>query len=68
MSGQDVMWVQFILVQKGFMASRDDKNKSTIDGIYGEGTATAVRAFQKSANINSDSVVGQQTRAFLKKV
>ena len=68
MKGQDVMWVQFVLVQKGFMASKDEKGNTNIDGIYGEGTATAVRAFQKSMNISADSVVGQQTRAFLKKV
>lgn len=66
MRGEDVKWVQFWLVQKGYMPSSNEKNKTNIDGIYGKGTMNAVLTFQKDKNIEADGIVGQQTRKFLK--
>ena len=36
-------------------------NSKPFDGIFGEGTKTAVINFQKSQNLNSDGIVGDNT-------
>ncbi len=61
-SGNGVMWLQWHLYQLGYFSSTSD-----IDGIFGSGTETAVRKFQKSAGIEVDGIVGSGTRAALKK-
>jgi peptidoglycan hydrolase-like protein with peptidoglycan-binding domain len=40
----------------------------TIDGIFGTGTETAVKTFQKANNLTPDGVVGSNTLNALKKV
>lgn len=57
--GEDVMYVQYALAQAGYLSEKD------IDGIYGNGTANAVKRFQKAHNIEADGIVGTQTRRFL---
>lgn len=42
-------------------------DQSPIDGLFLQGTETAVKAFQKSRNLTADGVVGDKTWEFLKK-
>ena len=67
MKGNDVKWVQYELVRKGFMPSVNAKGKTNIDGYFGKTTSDAVKAFQKSVGITVDGKVGAVTRAYLKK-
>ena len=67
MKGNDVKWVQYELVRKGFMPAVNAKGKSNIDGNFGKDTDKAVEAFQKSVGIKVDKKVGAVTRAYLKK-
>lgn len=67
LKGNDVKWVQYALVKKGFLAENNAKGKTNIDGAFGSATATAVKAFQKSVGITVDGKVGAVTRAYLKK-
>ena len=56
--GEDVLAVQVRLKQLGF-----DPGKA--DGFFGPKTATAVKAFQQSAGIKADAIVGPDTRGRL---
>lgn len=67
MKGNDVKWVQYELVRKGFMPSVNSKGKLNIDGYFGKATSNAVKAFQKSVGITVDGKVGAVTREYLKK-
>lgn len=67
MKGNDVKWVQYELVRKGFMPSVNAKGKTNIDGELGKDTDKAIGAFQKSVGIKVDKKVGAVTRAYLKK-
>lgn len=67
MKGNDVKWVQYELVRKGFMPSVNAKGKTNIDGYFGKDTDKAVETFQKSVGIKADKKVGAVTRAYLKK-
>ena len=67
MRGEDVKWVQFWLVRRGFMPSANNKGKTNVDGVFGKGTRDAVIAYQKSVGITADGIVGQETRKYLKK-
>jgi GH25 family lysozyme M1 (1,4-beta-N-acetylmuramidase) len=67
MKGNDVKWVQYELVRKGFMPSVNAKGKTNIDGYFGKTTSDAVKAFQKSIGITVDGKVGAVTWAYLKK-
>lgn len=60
MTGQDVKWLQYELVESGY--------KLTIDGDFGKKTLAALKEFQKSAKITVDGVAGEQTRNALKAV
>ena len=53
-SGPLVKELQQRLKDKGF-------NPGTIDGVFGLGTKSAVRAFQKANDLVADGIVGQQT-------
>jgi peptidoglycan hydrolase-like protein with peptidoglycan-binding domain len=53
-SGPLVRQLQQRLKDKGF-------NPGTIDGVFGLGTKSAVRAFQKANDLVADGIVGQQT-------
>ena len=44
-----------------------DPGVSGVDGVFGEDTQAAVKAFQKSAGITDDGIVGPDTRDALKK-
>ena len=57
LKGPDVEAVQRALVAAGF--------RTTVDGRYGERTATAVRAFQRSKGLVADGITGPATRAAL---
>lgn len=56
--GDDVRWLQWLLVKLGF----DPKG---IDGSFGGGCYTAVKAYQKSRGLAVDGSVGPATRAKL---
>jgi hypothetical protein len=53
-SGPIVKQLQQRLKDKGF-------NPGTLDGVFGLGTKSAVRAFQKVNGLEADGIVGQQT-------
>ena len=53
-SGNQVKTLQRILSAMGYY-------KSGVDGSFGSVTAVAVKAFQRSAGITQDAIVGQQT-------
>jgi hypothetical protein len=57
-SGPDVIDLQKKLLQRGF-------DPGASDGSFGPGTAAAVVAFQRSAGLAADGVVGPQTAAAL---
>lgn len=65
--GNDVKWLQYELIRHGCLAERNAKGKSNIDGILGDGTATAIGVFQNKVGINVDKKCGPVTREFLKK-
>lgn len=52
--GQDVFWLQTVLVGKGYPLE--------IDGIFGKNTLEAVKRFQKNNNLLVDGIVGVLTR------
>lgn len=56
--GAPVAEVQRALAEKGF-------NPGPADGIFGKQTSAAVRAFQASAGLKADGVVGPMTRGAL---
>jgi len=56
--GEDVRLVQERLSASGFLSG-------SIDGIYGNGTLRAVKAFQRSAGLGADGIVGTATWAAL---
>ncbi|HUU61114.1 MAG TPA: peptidoglycan-binding protein, partial [Acidimicrobiia bacterium] len=58
MSGEAVEALQGLLAGLGF-------DPGSIDGVFGEATAAAVRAFQTAHDLEADGVVGTQTRAAL---
>lgn len=65
--GNDVKWVQYHLVRLGFLEPVNAKGKSNIDGICGNGTATAIWKAQRYFGIAADKKCGAVTREFLKK-
>ncbi|PPD20658.1 MAG: peptidoglycan-binding protein [Methylomonas sp.] len=58
MSGTEVKRLQEALKREGF-------DPGIIDGDFGAGTEAAVIAFQKSAGLSPDGIVGRQTQAAL---
>ena len=56
--GQDVIELQQTLTEKGF-------SPGAIDGDFGENTRQAVIAFQRSAQLDDDGIVGPDTRKAL---
>lgn len=58
-TGAGVKWLQWQLNYKGF-------NCGSVDGVFGNGTLAAVKAFQKARGLAVDGYVGPATRAALK--
>ena len=56
--GVEVVTLQEALAQLGYLTTASD-------GIYGTGTATAVRAFQADNGLDADGIAGKQTQAKL---
>lgn len=56
--GDGVKWVQWYLNAGG--------SKLAIDGTYGAGTQSAVKAFQRRVGVTADGIVGPATRRKLK--
>jgi N-acetylmuramoyl-L-alanine amidase len=56
MQGGDVRRVQIKLRELGHLTSDGD-----VDGIFGQTTETAVKAFQQSQNLTDDGIVGDNT-------
>ena len=54
--GDDVRELQQALIDLGFL-------KGTADGIFGNKTENAVRAFQKKNNLSVDGLAGEKTRS-----
>lgn len=57
-TGQEVRSVQQKLRELGFYSG-------SVDGIYGSGTQSAVRAFQRSVGITADGIAGPTTLLYL---
>lgn len=60
MRGEEVQYVQKLLADGGFYAG-------LLDGVFGSGTLSAVKAFQKSAGLPADGVIGKETLLFLER-
>ena len=60
--GNNVKAIQYALNQLGY----GNAGTSKVDGIFGSGTAAAVRAFQRAMGISADGIVGVKTRAKFK--
>ncbi|HMM21144.1 MAG TPA: peptidoglycan-binding protein [Selenomonadales bacterium] len=58
--GEEVKTLQKLLADTGFYAGE-------IDGVFGGGTAQAVKEFQSCYGLEADGVVGQDTIAFLQR-
>ena len=56
--GAEVMMLQQALVELGYLSG-------ATDGIYGTGTMTAVKNFQKDHELDDDGIAGQQTQSLL---
>ena len=67
MRGEDVKWVQFELVHKGFLPSTNSKGRTNVDGVLGKDTRDAILRYQESVGITKDGIIGQDTRKYLKK-
>lgn len=65
MRGEDVKWLQWELVEKGFLAATNKKGKSNIDGAFGKLTDAAVRAYQAANGLVVDGSVGKITRTHI---
>ena len=59
MTGDDVMWVQCVLYQLGYLS------QSGVDGLFGSSSKKAVASFQTDHGLTSDGSCGQITRAKL---
>lgn len=62
-----VQRLQAILAIEGFVAANTFKNH-TPDGLFGNGTLTAVRNFQKARKLTVDGIVGEKTWQALMRV
>lgn len=60
--GNQVKAIQYALNELGY----GNSGTSKVDGIFGSGTKSAVRAFQKAMGISADGIVGKNTRAKFK--
>ena len=56
--GVEVVMLQEALASLGYLTTASD-------GIFGTGTATAVRAFQSDNSLDADGIAGRQTQALL---
>lgn len=56
--GNDVKAIQYALNQLGY----GNSGTKSLDGIFGAGTQSAVRSFQKAMGIAADGIVGNDTR------
>lgn len=64
--GNDVKWVQFELIEKGFLPPFNEKGKSNIDGYYGDDCAKATGEYQKAFGLLPDKKIGPATRYSMK--
>lgn len=60
--GTAVKAIQYALNKLGY----GNSGTSKVDGIFGSGTKSAVKAFQKAMGISADGIVGVNTRAKFK--
>ncbi len=59
-NGVSVKWVQWHLYKLGYLTKND------IDGVFGSGTESAVKAFQTAEKLDVDGLVGPDTREAMK--
>lgn len=69
--GNSVRWLQWHLIQLGYMSAKNYEGKSNIDGDFGSLTLAGVRTFQKKypecgTKGKPDGEVGKKSRAKLK--
>lgn len=65
MRGDDVKWLQWELVNRGFLPEYDEKGRSNIDGAFGKRTEAAVRLYQDANGLIVDGSCGPITRKSL---
>ena len=58
MKGEGVRWVQYELVESGY--------DLIVDGVFGNKTLKALKAFQTSCKIEVDGICGKQTRMMMR--
>lgn len=66
MKGDDVKWIQHHLIRLGFLAEKNSKGKTNIDGYAGKDFDTAVRKAQTYYGVVVDGKVGAETREVLR--
>lgn len=66
MRGNEVRWLQYELIHHKVLVDKNGKGQSNIDGVFGDDTLAAVKAFQKKSGIKEDGIVGVVTRKYLK--
>jgi len=66
--GSDVTKIQVTLNNFAQDFKRPDFRAGTADGIFGAGTARAVKSFQASVNLTPDGIVGPSTWAAINTV
>lgn len=66
MKGNDVKWVQFELIEKGFLPPFNAKGKSNIDGCFGDDCKKETIAYQKTFGLKADGIIGTATRYSMK--
>lgn len=59
--GNDVKWVQWELVNRGY-----DIGSAGIDGIAGNDTLSAIKKYQSDNGLDVDGIVGKQTKSKLR--
>lgn len=65
-SGEDVQELQEALIAAGYDVGTAKDGSPLVDGKFGSGTLSAVRAFQSDHGLTPDGVVGKLTRAALR--
>ena len=66
MKGNDVKWVQFELIEKGFLPPFNEKGESNLDGYFGDDCKKATIAYQKAFGLKADGIIGSATRYSMK--
>lgn len=65
-SGEQVKWLQFELIKRGFLPLVSASGKCNVDGSFGGNTEKAVKAYQEAMKLEVDGKFGPLSRAAMK--